>query len=391
MSLAQSLTALVLEDHDFQRHSLIRMLNSICMKEIYQASHGVEALEILNSVGKIDLIFCDLDMPKMDGIEFIRHLSRHDSSPSLIISSATDHAIIKSVEKMATEYGVSFLGLLDKPANVKQITELIKKHLSITTVHKADALNFTIEEILEGIEKKQFEPFFQPKIDFKSGLISGAEALARWIHPDHGVIAPYAFIEKLEYAGKIDLLTFQILEKSASACRTWLDRGLNVTVSVNLSLAGLEDPAIVEVITKIAHKAAIEPNQISLEITETAAMTDSGPALEILARLRMRGFGLSVDDYGTGFSSLKQLTRVPFSELKIDQSFVTGCTSDFDLFSIVNSSVEMARALGLKSVAEGIENQEEWDALMDIECNIGQGYFISRPINLENFLKKYTQ
>lgn len=391
MSLAQSLTALVLEDHDFQRHSLIRMLNSICMKEIYQASHGVEALEILNSVGKIDLIFCDLDMPKMDGIEFIRHLSTHDSSPSLIISSATDHAIIKSVEKMATEYGVSFLGLLDKPANVKQITELIKKHLSITTVHKADVINFTIEEILEGIEKKQFEPFFQPKVDFKSGMISGAEALARWIHPDHGVIAPYAFIEKLEYAGKIDLLTFQMLEKSASACRTWLDRGLNITVSVNLSLAGLEDPAIVEVITKIAHKAAIEPNQISLEITETAAMTDSGPALEILARLRMRGFGLSVDDYGTGFSSLKQLTRVPFSELKIDQSFVTGCTSDFDLFSIVKSSVEMARALGLKSVAEGIENQEEWDALMDIECNIGQGYFISRPINLENFLKKYAQ
>jgi len=215
--------------------------------------------------------------------------------------------------------------------------------------------------------------------------------LARWIHPDYGVIAPYAFIEKLEQAKKIDLLTFQMLEKSASACRTWLDRGLNITVSVNLSLAGLEDAAIVDVITKIALKAAVEPNNISLEITETAAMTDSGPALEILARLRMRGFGLSVDDYGTGFSSLKQLTRVPFSELKIDQSFVTGCTSDFDLFSIVKSSVEMAKALGLKSVAEGIENQEEWDALMDIGCNIGQGYFISRPINLENFLKGYAQ
>jgi len=367
------------------------MLNSICMKEIYQASHGVEALEILNSVEKIDLIFCDLDMPKMDGIEFIRHLSTHDSSPSLIISSATDHAIIKSVEKMAVEYDVSFLGLLDKPASIEQIIELIKKHLSITTVRKADTRNFSIEEILEGIEKKQFEPFFQPKIDFKSGLISGAEALARWIHPDYGVIAPYAFIEKLEQAKKIDLLTFQMLEKSASACRTWLDRGLNITVSVNLSLAGLEDAAIVDVITKIALKAAVEPNHISLEITETAAMTDSGPALEILARLRMRGFGLSVDDYGTGFSSLKQLTRVPFSELKIDQSFVTGCTSDFDLFSIVKSSVEMAKALGLKSVAEGIENQEEWDALMDIGCNIGQGYFISRPINLENFLKGYAQ
>lgn len=390
MSLAHNLTAMVVEDHDFQRQSLTRMLNSICLKQIHQARNGLEALELLNNVDDIDLIFCDLDMPEMDGIEFIRHLSRREGSSSLIISSATSHAIIKSVEKMAAEYGVSFLGILEKPANVESIVVLVKNHLAITKSRKPDGVSFTLEQILEGIEKKQFEPFFQPKIDFKSGLISGAEALARWIHPIHGIVAPYAFIEKLEQSKKIDLLTFQMLEKSATACRTWLDQKLDITVSVNLSLAGLEDPAIVDSITKIVHKTGIEPNRIILEITETAAMTDSGPALEILARLRMRGFGLSVDDYGTGFSSLKQLTRVPFSELKIDQSFVSGCTSDPDLLSIVKSSVEMAKALGLKSVAEGIENQSEWDALMEIGCDIGQGYLISKPMSGESFIQNYA-
>lgn len=391
MSLAHNLTAMVIEDHDFQRHSLSRMLNSICMKEIHQARHGGEALEILNSVGEIDLIFCDLDMPEMDGIEFIRHLSRHDGSPSLIISSATDQAIVKSVRKMAAEYGVSFLGLLQKPASMEHIQELVKKHLSITAAHRPDGLNFTLEEILQGIDNNQFAPFFQPQIDCKNGRVCGAEALARWIHPVHGIVAPYAFIEKLEQSKKIDQLTFQILEKAAVACRSCLDQGLNITVSVNLSLAGLEDPAIVESISKSIYQAGIEPHQIILEITETAAMTDSGVALEILARLRMRGFGLSVDDYGTGFSSLKQLTRLPFTELKIDQSFVSGCTSDSDLFSIVKSSVEMARALGLKSVAEGIETQQEWDALTQIGCDIGQGYLISRPVSTESFISHYAK
>jgi len=382
---------MVIEDHDFQRQGLCRMLSSVCMKKIHQARHGLEALDILNSSGNIDLIFCDLDMPEMDGIEFIRRLSKYEMTPSLIICSATDHAIIKSVEKMTCEYGVNFLGVLEKPAAKEHIVELVKKHLAITTARKPDGLNFSINEILEGIEEQQFEPFFQPKIDLKSGIITGAEALARWIHPVHSIVAPYAFIAKLEQSKKIDLLTFQMLEKAAITCRNWQNQGLNISVSVNLSLAGLEDPLIVESITKSVHNAGIEPHKVILEITESAAMTESATALAILARLRMRGFGLSVDDYGTGFSSLKQLTRVPFTELKIDQSFVFGCTSDDDLLSIVKSSVEMANALGLKSVAEGIENQSEWDALLAMGCDVGQGYFISRPISAESFINQYVR
>jgi EAL domain-containing protein (putative c-di-GMP-specific phosphodiesterase class I) len=235
------------------------------------------------------------------------------------------------------------------------------------------------------LREKQFEPFFQPKVDLANGRVLGAEALARWRHPDHGVIPPYAFIAPLEQSGEIDVLTLLMLEKAARACATWRERGLELTVSVNLSLVSLSDTTIAERITAIVRAGGLDPLHMILEVTETAAMTEIAPALENLTRLRMHGFGLSVDDYGTGFSSLRQLTRVPFTELKIDQSFVKNCSTNPSSLAIVESSVQMARRLNLKSVGEGVETQAEWDALKAIGCDMAQGYFIAKPMQQSLF------
>jgi EAL domain-containing protein (putative c-di-GMP-specific phosphodiesterase class I) len=183
------------------------------------------------------------------------------------------------------------------------------------------------------------------------------------------------------------LLTLDILYKAASACERWQHNGQHLTVSINLSLAGLTDHSIVGTVSSLVDKVGIDPRYIILEITETAAMTESATSLEILARLRMRGFGLSIDDYGTGFSSLKQLTRVPFTELKIDQSFVTGCSKEESLQTIIQSSINMANGLGLTTVAEGIEEQDELDLIKSLGCHLGQGYFISRPVSEAEFIK----
>jgi len=250
----------------------------------------------------------------------------------------------------------------------------------------AKAPIFSLKQILHGVEQGQFEPYFQPKVALATGKIFGAEALARWRHPEHGLIGPDAFIATLEQSGNIDVLTMLMLEKAANACCAWRALGMDVTVSVNLSLVALSDTSLADALTRVVRACGLEPVHMILEITETAAMTNVAPALENLARLRMRGFGLAIDDYGAGFSSLQQLTRVPFTELKIDQCFVTGSPSDASSRTIVESSVEMASRLGIKSVAEGVESQTEWDLLKASGCDLAQGYFIGRPMSHNAFL-----
>jgi EAL domain-containing protein (putative c-di-GMP-specific phosphodiesterase class I)/ActR/RegA family two-component response regulator len=388
MRLADILIALVVEDDGFQRRTLARMLRSLGVPEVQEAGDGKQALALIQSARQADLVVCDLDMPQMDGMEFIRHLGRVDRKVSVIIASAQPNALLSSVAKMASAYDVRVLGTIEKPVTLEALRKLIVLHeptrpqpAQMSTI----APGFSLKQILRGLREKQFEPFFQPKVDMASGLVLGAEALARWRHPDHGVILPYVFIAPLERSGEIDLLTLLMLEKAARACATWRERRLELTVSVNLSLVSLSDTTIAERITAIVRAAGLDPLHMVLEVTETAAMTEVAPALENLARLRMHGFGLSVDDYGTGFSSLQQLTRVPFTELKIDRGFVTNCSTNPSSLAIVDSSVEMAHRLKLKSVGEGVETRADWDALKAIGCDMAQGYFIAKPMQQSLF------
>ena len=389
MGIADGLIALVVEDDDFQRRTVARMLRSLGAQEAREAGDGKQALAAMGGAAPVDLVVCDLEMPEMDGMELIRHLAETNSAASIIIASAQDRSLLNSVEKMARAYGVRLLGAIEKPVTLEGLESLIALHAAPKPQParaSAGAPSFSLEQILHGVREKQFEPFFQPKVALHTGQVLGAEALARWRHPEHGVVGPYAFIAPLEQSGKIDGLTLLMLEKASLACRAWRERGVERTVSVNLSLVSLTDTLVADRITETVRSAGLDPHYMILEITETAAMTEVAPALENLARLRMRGFGLSVDDYGTGFSSLRQLTRVPFTELKIDQGFVTGCAANPSSRAIVESSVEMARRLNIKSVAEGVETQADWDVLQAAGCDVAQGYLIAKPMQEHSFL-----
>lgn len=385
----KALRILVVEDHNFQRKAVVHMLRSLGIENVLQASNGKQALEILQREPAIDIVLSDLDMPEMDGMEFIRHLAKQHPGISIIILSSMASALISSVEKMAHSYGLRLLGAVEKPSSLEQLEKLLVLHQQAqkkTVRTTALAASFTLEEVLQAVCEKQIEPFLQPKVGLKTGRIIGAEALARWIHPQHGLIAPDAFIPLLEQSGNMEELTFLMLEKTASACRLLHDKGHSLVMSVNLSLSSLGDITLAERVTRLVRKAGVDPHHIILEITESAAMTKVAHALENLARLRMHGFGLSIDDYGTGFSSMQQLTRVPFSELKIDRSFVTDCATNHSLRVIVESSIDMARKLRVKSVAEGVETQGEWDMLKGMNCDVAQGYFIAKPMDRAAFL-----
>lgn len=382
---------LIVDDDDFLRLATKALLRNFTDTPVLEATNGQQGLDVLQAQENtpIDVVFCDLSMPGMDGLEFLRHLGERKTDVSVVIVSGHDDALMAAVEKMAQAYGISLLGAVQKPLSREKVAELLsrQKEKKPRTAPSAasSAPEFSLNEILQGLKQQQFVPYFQPQVDFRTGRITGAEALARWLHPERGVVAPYAFIETLEKSGHIDDLTFCILAKAAEAARNLQESGHDIGVSVNLSLASLGAPHLAERILETVRAAGVEPPRLALEITETAAMTDLAHSLENLARLRMQGFMLSIDDYGTGFSNIQQITRVAFQELKIDQTFIKASVIDPGQRIIVRSSIDMAHQLKMTCVAEGIETRQNWDDLKDMGCDIAQGYFIAKPMSAESF------
>ena len=384
--LVEDVSVMVVEDDAFQRRMLVRILNDMGVKKIAQAPEGFTALNLLlDRIEPIDIVISDLDMPTMDGMELIRHLGENKAVGSVILTSGLDATLINSVETMARAYGIDLLGGIEKPVTQPKLGRLFKRFL-LEGVSKAvgdEGPTFTLDEIRNGIESLEFYPYYQPKVEIASGRVVGAEALVRWMHPEHGVILPSQFIPQIEQADLIDDLTWNILAGAATHCRRLREHGFDMSVAVNLSLRSLTNTGIAERVMEILRGAGVEPCHIILEVTETAAISNVGHVLENLARLRMKGLGLAIDDYGTGYSSMQQLSRIPFSELKIDRSFIQDAARQERLKVMVSASLDMTRKLGMKSVAEGVENRTDWELLVRLKCDIAQGYFIAKPMSYE--------
>lgn len=379
-----ALRFLVVEDRDFQRGLLKRVLTSLGAAQVHEARDGLAAMNFMRDDPQaVDIVITDLDMPGMDGMEFIRHLGEARLRVSIIVASALEQPLLASIATMARAYGVRLLGVVEKPLNPGHLHELLLLHAAAQaspTGTDTAGNEFALQEIVAGLKAGEFEPFFQPKIAPLTGRIEGAEALARWRHPQLGIVAPAAFVPLLENNGLIDELTWMMLTASARACASWRSAGLDAGVSVNLSLKSLADTHHADHIIELVRSQGLEPRYVVLEVTESAATTDLGRVLENLSRLRMKGFGLSIDDYGTGYSSMQQLTRIAFTELKVDQSFVINAATQESSAVILESSLDMARKLGIKAVAEGVETRDDLDLLRRLGCDLVQGYFFARPM-----------
>lgn len=376
---------LVVEDHAFQRRILLKTLENLGAVHVQEAANGHSALEIFRSSPQpVDIILTDLDMPGMDGIEFLRHIGESRKPVSVVLVSAVERSVLASVETMAAAYGITLLGTLQKPITATDLETLILAHWPPThdSAKPAKPAAYPIEQIAAALENGAFEAYFQPKVDLATREVKCFEALARWRHPQAGLLAPDRFIELMERHALIDGLTWQMLDQSAAACCQWRESGRDICVSVNLSVASLADVNFADRAADLVRKRKLDPRNVILEVTESAAVAaDAGPVLENLSRLRLKGFGLSIDDYGTGYSSIQQLSRVPFTELKIDRSFLQMTPGTDSRLIILRSSLDMAKKLHMVTVAEGIETQQDWDLLRNLGCDLGQGYFVARPMS----------
>ena len=235
-------------------------------------------------------------------------------------------------------------------------------------------------ELRQAIEHEDLIVHYQPKVDIRTRRVVGVEALVRWIHPERGFMPPDEFIPLAEQTGLIQPLTTLVLRSALGQCRRWQEKGLDLDVSVNLSVRSLLDLHLPENVAALLREFSVEPARLVLEITESSIMADPIRAADVVDRLSDLGIGLAIDDFGTGYSSLSYLKRLPVSEIKIDKSFVMAMTSEDNDAVIVRSTVDLGRNLGLTVVAEGVETVEMFDELERLGCDIAQGYLLSRPL-----------
>jgi EAL domain-containing protein (putative c-di-GMP-specific phosphodiesterase class I) len=230
-----------------------------------------------------------------------------------------------------------------------------------------------------GLQQGQLVLHYQPKIDLGTGGVVCMEALVRWEHPQRGLVYPDEFLPLAEQTGLMRPLTLTVLEMALGQCRAWRDLGLEISVGVNLSVSSLLDTRLPGDVERLVAEAGIPMSALELEITENVLMADPVHARQVVSELRGMGVHVSIDDYGTGYSSLSYLRDLPVDELKLDRSFVMHLASDPGAVAIVRSTVELAHSLGLRMVAEGVEDEASLMQLAALGCDLAQGYHVRRP------------
>ncbi len=344
---------------------------------------------------QFSIVFIDLMMPKHDGIEVLRLLQKSNHVAGVIISSGEQDTILKAAASIAKSYDLRLMGELQKPFTKDMAAAVLKKDIPKALKKRTQNTNqFTRNDVRRCIAKDEILVMYQPKIDIETLQFVSAEALVRWQHPDMGILGPGTFLPLVEELDMIGTMTTLIMEKAYSQVSKWKSIGINPNIAINLSARSFNDLNLPEQMVAITNKYNIATKRVTLEVTESWRTQDKTLALDILTRLRLKGFKLSIDDFGTGYSSMTQLKQVPFTELKLDQSFVRGAGTDKQARIIVETCIALGQRLGLHVVAEGVEKQSDWDLVTELGCDEVQGYFIARPMpgsNIPLWLERWNR
>jgi EAL domain-containing protein (putative c-di-GMP-specific phosphodiesterase class I) len=335
---------------------------------------------------KIDVAIIDLALGGMDGLELLRAIAAQGAQVEAIVVGAQPASVLFSVETLAQAYGIDLLGTIAKPVTSTKLRALLEHYQPPVRRPAAPAgPAFSFAEVGVGLQKRQFEPFFQPKIELATGQVKSLETFARWRHPEHGLLGPSAFIDALVQNNRVDFLDWTMLELSVERCRQFHDKGIPISISLNLAPETLANANFIRQVQSTMKRHGVLPDYLTFEMTESSILNFDADFIERLVRLRMMGFGLAIDDYGTGRSNLQLLARIPFSELKIDRSFVDGASKKRPLGTVLKSCLGLAHSLDRMSVAVGVETRQDWDFLQSLGCTYAQGYHIANPMAAEDF------
>lgn len=332
-------------------------------------------------------VIVDLLIDDTDGLEVLSQLASIASDAAVIIASGVGPRVMDAAKRFTAENGLVFAGLLPKPYRRADVAALLactpQREASSRPAPASDGGGWSDAEFEDAfraaIDLGAVTVAYQPKVHCRTGKTVGFEALARWTDPARGSISPADFVPMAERLGLVSLLTDAV----AHSAFAWFAQSIDdeaCRLSINVSASELADPALDRRLVTACADVGLDPSRVILEVTETSAMEDPVASLQVLTRLRLHNFHASLDDFGTGYSSILHLARMPFSEIKIDRSFVTNSGSSEESAIVIRSIIDLAHSLGIECTAEGVQTAESLLLLKGYGCDFAQGFFIAKPM-----------
>lgn len=379
---------LILDDDTLVGRVILSHVNAIGHQGRFTADPH-EFLE-LQRTWRPSRVIVDLVMDTMDGLEVLEHLAADGCEAAVIISSGMGSRVMDAARRLADAKGLTIAGTLAKPYTRADLSALLRSTPMGSTARASQSVAaqpwWTVEQFPAAFERALKQGHigvaYQPKVNCQELEVVGFEALVRWTDPERGNLPPADFVPMAEAAGMVSRLTDTVMAQALAwfATQPLAD---NQHLSINISAAELSEPELDQRLMRTCRNAGVSTDRVILELTETSAMEDPVLSLQLLTRLRLEGFRVSLDDFGTGYSSMLQLARMPFSELKLDQSFVMNATRSDEELIVIRSSIDLGHALGMECTAEGVEDVETLDLLRALGCDYAQGYHIARPLFAE--------
>ena len=373
MADSSNQSLLIIDDDPFSSRIAV-MAGEECGYEVI-ASQDLAACEDQIRNRQPGIIILDLQMPGLDGVEILRWLSDIGSRSGILLVSGMEHKVCQTAVRYGQELGLSMLGYRQKPVPVDELRSTLRN------AHVRDG-RITVAELGHTLDQHKLVVYYQPQMTLRhlAGAPPKLEALIRYEQPDGAVLPPGEIIATAERSGLIESLTWQVISQVVDNLKDWSRAGFSPRVAVNLSPMLLDDPGLPDRIQEFLGDRKVDAGMLQFEITESGLPKDLTRSMEILTRLRLKGFNLAMDDFGTGYSSLLQLLRCPFNELKIDQNFVMEMGHNTEAHTMVKASIDLSHSLGLQVCAEGVENVETLEELRKLGCDSVQGYYISAPL-----------
>lgn len=383
---AVAFRVLVVDKEPIQRMILVRCVEMLGWRADTADNSG-EAVDQF-AARRHNVVVIDLGLGQPAVMRLLRHLRRGHVDPSLVFVSGAADAIQADSLQSARDFGLRIAGILPRPVDPYRLHALLLSNPASPRSEKRLATSYpTAQELEQALNDGELHTEYQPKTDLANGEIVGVEALARWYSPTLGVIPPDQFVAVAEQSDLISKLTFRILEDAIVACRQWREIRPDCSVAVNLSTQVLADPRLLPMVETLLGENRLPPGALTVEVAERTLISSLPAATELLTRLSTKGVRVSIDGFGTGYTSLASLLRMPCAELKIDRSFVGVCRTDPDAWKLVRTTVALARELGMNVVAEGIETEAVSERLRDIGCDVGQGWYFGRPMQSDALLR----
>ncbi|WP_332768588.1 EAL domain-containing response regulator [Pseudomonas koreensis] len=386
----QNLIVLVLEDEPFQRLVTVTALESLLSGPVLQAADGDEAIAILETRCHVDIVLCNLKVAGTDGLAFLSYAGRSGKVGAVALCSELDPMLRHVTASMIRCLGITYLGDLGKPFSNEGFKEFITRYRTndnATPRLLPPAELPTLNDVLLGLDNCEFEAYYQPKVSLQGQTLVGAEVLARWAHPELGILTPAHFLPVMEQHHLIDRMFWHMFEQGLALHQRLAEQGLEARLAFNLHPMQLASSALSQRISMLLKQARVSPSFVMFEITESGLISAPVNSLHNLVRLRILGCGLSMDDFGAGYSSLDRLSELPFSEIKLDRAFVRKMQSQPRSAAIISCSVALARSLNIDLVIEGVETVDQQARLIDLGCTTAQGFLFARPMPGSHFIK----